>query len=78
MQSDVTNIPALFLRNPDWHAIYDHDPDLAQKTRHAFYDMAAAERALIVGYHFSFPSIGHVEKDGARYRLVPISWSAAL
>jgi glyoxylase-like metal-dependent hydrolase (beta-lactamase superfamily II) len=78
VQSDVTNIPALFLRNPDWHAIYDHDPDLAQKTRHAFYDMAAAEKALIVGYHFSFPSIGHVERDGARYRLVPISWSAAL
>jgi len=27
--------------------------------------MAAAEKALVVGFHFSFPSLGHVEKTGA-------------
>lgn len=75
VQSDVTNIPEFFLRNPDWHVMFDHDADLAQKTRHAFYDMAAAEKADVIGYHFSFPSVGHVEKDGAGYRLVPASWS---
>jgi glyoxylase-like metal-dependent hydrolase (beta-lactamase superfamily II) len=78
VQSDVTNIPELFLRHPDWHVMYDHDADQAQATRHRFYDMAAAEKALVVGYHFSFPSVGHVERDGAGYRLVPIPWSAAL
>jgi hypothetical protein len=40
--------------------------------------MAAAEKALVAGYHFSFPNAGHVEKDGAGYRLVPVAWSAAL
>ncbi len=78
VQVDVTNIPELFLRHPDWHVIYDNDPEMAQKTRHAVYDLAAAEKMPVIGYHFSFPSIGHVEKDGAGYRLVPISWSAAL
>jgi glyoxylase-like metal-dependent hydrolase (beta-lactamase superfamily II) len=78
IQSDVTNIPELFLRNPDWHVAYDNDPDQAQATRHRFYDMAAAEKAVTIGYHFSFPSIGHVEKAGAGYRLVPIAWSVAL
>jgi glyoxylase-like metal-dependent hydrolase (beta-lactamase superfamily II) len=78
VQSDVTNIPQFFLRNPDWHVAYDADPDQAQKTRHKFYDMAAAEKALIAGFHFSFPNAGHVEKDGAGYRLVPVAWSAAL
>src|ERR1700755_2137262 len=26
IQSDVTNIPEFFLRNPDWHVAYDVDP----------------------------------------------------
>jgi len=78
IQSDVTNIPELFLRNPDWHVAYDVDPDMAQATRHKFYDMASAEKALIVGFHFSFPSQGYVEKDGAKYRLLPIRWNPTI
>jgi glyoxylase-like metal-dependent hydrolase (beta-lactamase superfamily II) len=78
VQSDVTNIPEFFLRNPDWHVAYDVDPVQAQATRHKFYDMASAEKALVVGFHFTFPSIGHVEKDGAKYRLVPIAWNPVI
>ena len=78
IQSDVTNIPEFFLRNPDWHVAYDTDPDIAQETRHKFYDMAAAEKAMVVGFHFTFPSIGHVEKDGTKYRLVPVAWNPVI
>jgi glyoxylase-like metal-dependent hydrolase (beta-lactamase superfamily II) len=78
IQSDVTNIPELFLRNPDCHVMFDVDPQQAAATRHKFYDMAAAEKALIVGFHFPFPSLGHVEKDGAGYRLVPVAWSPVI
>jgi glyoxylase-like metal-dependent hydrolase (beta-lactamase superfamily II) len=78
IQSDVTNIPELFLRNPDWHIAFDVDPVLAQETRHKFYDMAAAEKATVVGFHFTFPSIGHVEKDGTKYRLIPSAWNPLL
>ncbi|MBE7249517.1 MAG: MBL fold metallo-hydrolase, partial [Actinomycetospora chiangmaiensis] len=78
VQSDVTNIPAFFLQHPDWHVMYDHDADQAQETRHRFYDMAAAEKALVVGYHFPFPSLGHVERDGPGYRLIPIAWTGVL
>lgn len=78
IQSDVTNIPEFFLRNPDWHVAYDVDPVQAQATRHKFYDMASAEKALVVGFHFTFPSIGHVEKDGTKYRLVPIAWNPVI
>ena len=49
IQSDVTNIPAFFLRNPDWHVMYDVDPVEASQTRHKFYDMASTEKALVVG-----------------------------
>jgi glyoxylase-like metal-dependent hydrolase (beta-lactamase superfamily II) len=78
IQSDVTNIPELFLRNPDWHVAFDVDPAAAQETRHKFYDMAAAEKATVVGFHFTFPSIGHVEQDGAKYRLIPSAWNPVL
>jgi glyoxylase-like metal-dependent hydrolase (beta-lactamase superfamily II) len=78
IQSDVTNIPEFFLRNPDWHVVFDVDADVAQATRHKFYDMASAEKAMVVGFHFTFPSIGHVEKDGTKYRLVPIAWNPVI
>ena len=78
IQSDITNIPELFLRNPDWHVAYDTDPAVAQETRHKFYDMAAAEKATVVGFHFAFPSIGHVEKNGNGYRLVPVAFNPVL
>jgi glyoxylase-like metal-dependent hydrolase (beta-lactamase superfamily II) len=78
IQSDVTNIPELFLRNPDWHVMFDVDPQQAATTRHKFYDMAAAEKALVIGFHFTFPSLGHVEKAGTGYRLVPVAWNPAL
>ena len=25
IQPDVTNIPEFFLRNPDWHVVFDND-----------------------------------------------------
>jgi glyoxylase-like metal-dependent hydrolase (beta-lactamase superfamily II) len=78
IQSDVTNIPELFLRNPDWHVAFDVDGDLAQETRHKFYDMASAEKATVIGFHFTFPSIGHVEKDGNGYRLIPSAWNPTI
>jgi glyoxylase-like metal-dependent hydrolase (beta-lactamase superfamily II) len=71
VQSDVTNIPSFFLRNPDWQVMFDNDPTIAITTRHKVYDMAAAEKMLVTGYHFPFPCVGHVEKDGSGYRLVP-------
>ncbi len=78
VQSDVTNIPQFFLRHPDWHVEYDIDPNQAAQTRHKFYDMAAAEKTMVIGFHFSFPSAGYVEKDGTGYRLVPIVWNPSI
>jgi glyoxylase-like metal-dependent hydrolase (beta-lactamase superfamily II) len=77
VQSDVTNIP-IFVDHPDWHIAFDNDPAQAQATRHKFFDMAAAEKALVAGYHFWFPSVGHIEKAGAGYRLVPVTWNPSI
>jgi glyoxylase-like metal-dependent hydrolase (beta-lactamase superfamily II) len=77
-QGDVTNIPELFLRNPDWQIHFDHEPEKAVQTRRRIHDMASTEKLLVAGYHFPFPGLGHVEKDGAGYRLVPLAWNAVL
>ena len=50
----------------------------AAQTRHKFYDMAAAEKATVVGFHFPFPAVGHVEKDGNGYRLIPVAFNPVL
>ena len=58
--------------------MYDIDPMQTQATRHKFYDMASVERAMVVGFRFTFPSIGDVEKDGSKCRLVPIAWNPVI
>jgi len=79
IQSDVTNNPALFLRNPGWHVMYDMNPQQAEATRRAFFDRAAADKTLIAGFHYPFPSLGYVEKDGANnFRLVPATWQTKI
>lgn len=69
---DVSNIPALFLKNPGWHFAFDNDGDMAEATRRTMMDRAIAEGAMIAGYHYPFPAAGTVEKDGNGYAFVPI------
>jgi glyoxylase-like metal-dependent hydrolase (beta-lactamase superfamily II) len=78
VQSDVTNIPELFLVNPEWQVAFDYDPEKAVQTRKKFHDMAATEKTLIAGFHFSFPSMGYVEKSSTGYKLNPIRWNPVL
>jgi glyoxylase-like metal-dependent hydrolase (beta-lactamase superfamily II) len=77
-QADVTNLPDLFLRNPDWHVMFDHEPDKAAATRRRIHDMAAAEKILVHGFHYPFPALGYSEKAGNGYRMVPVSWNPTL
>jgi len=77
-QGDVSNVPDLFLRHPDWQVMFDSEPDKAVVTRRRVYDMASADKLLVAGYHFPFPGIGYIEKDGTGYRLVPAAWSPVL
>jgi glyoxylase-like metal-dependent hydrolase (beta-lactamase superfamily II) len=78
VQSDVSNHPALFVRNPGWHAAFDMDGPMAEAIRRKVYDMAATEKMLVQGYHNPFPASGYIEKDGNGYRLVPAPWSPTI
>ena len=68
---DVSNIPALFLKHPNWHAQFDMDGDMAEKTRRVMMDRAIAEGAMVMGYHYPFPAAGKVVKDGDGYTFTP-------
>ena len=64
VQADVTNHPALFVRNPGWHAFFDQDAKMAEETRRKLYDMLVAEKMLVQGFHYPFPGMAYIEKAG--------------
>lgn len=76
--ADITNHPALFVRNPDWSAIFDMDADAARATRRRLLDMAASEKTRVHFYHAPFPSNGFIAKDGNGFQLVPAQWTPAI
>ena len=78
IMSDTTNHPALFVRNPDWSAVFDMDADQARATRRRLLDMAASERAQVAFYHAPFPGTGHIAKEGNGFRFVPVQWNPAI
>lgn len=70
---DVTNIPALFMKNPGWHAAFDQDAAMAEKTRKDLFTQAVADGATLTGYHWGMPGAGTIEKDGDGFALVPVT-----
>ena len=78
IMSDTTNHPALFVRNPEWSAVFDMDGPQAATTRKKLLDMVSAERMQVAFYHAPFPATGHIAKDGNGFELVPVQWSPAV
>ena len=78
VQADVTNLPQLFVRNPGWHASFDQDPKMAEEVRRKVYDMLAAEKMMVQGFHYPFPALAYVEKTATGYREIPVPWSPTL
>ena len=38
-----------------WYAFFDQNGDMAEKTRRRVYDMVAAEKLQVRGFHYPFP-----------------------
>ncbi len=58
----------MHLEYPAWRNVFDLDEDTAATTRRRLLDRAAADNAQVLAYHFPFPGLGHVEKNGAAWR----------
>jgi glyoxylase-like metal-dependent hydrolase (beta-lactamase superfamily II) len=76
--SDAANLPALFVRHPEWSPVFDMDAEKARATRRRLLEMAAAERMQVAAYHFPFPATGFIAKTGNAYEFEPVLWSAVL
>jgi len=69
VQSDVCNNIAVFAPHPDWQGFFDQGPPKASTTRRKVYDMLVADKLPVQAYHFPYPALSRVEKDGAGYRV---------
>jgi glyoxylase-like metal-dependent hydrolase (beta-lactamase superfamily II) len=70
---DVTNIPALFVKNPGWHAAFDTDAAMAEANRRKIFDRVVAEKITVTGYHYGMPGAGTIGKDGNGYVFTPVT-----
>lgn len=53
---------------PDWHFKYDADADTAVHSRIKLLERASESNCIVLGSHFSLPSIGRVKTDGQAFR----------
>jgi glyoxylase-like metal-dependent hydrolase (beta-lactamase superfamily II) len=71
--ADITNVPQLFARNPDWAVQFDMNAEEARVARRKVFDMIASERVMAGGFHFPFPAFGRVEKLGNGFEFKPVA-----
>ncbi len=71
--ADVTNVPSLFARSPDWAVAFDMDAEMARQTRRRVFDMLVKEKTVAGGFHFPFPAFGTMEAAGNGYQFKPMA-----
>jgi glyoxylase-like metal-dependent hydrolase (beta-lactamase superfamily II) len=68
---DVIPNNIVSFENPAWHFGFDTEPEIALTNRAAFLDKAANEKLRLLGYHWTYPGVGYVERNGSAYRFMP-------
>jgi glyoxylase-like metal-dependent hydrolase (beta-lactamase superfamily II) len=68
--ADVTHHP-FQIEHPDWTLNFDPLQEDSRQTRHRLVERAAHDNLLWMGYHFTFPAIGHVTKDADGFHWHP-------
>jgi len=68
---DLTHHQVLLVEKPRIEFAYDTDPKQSANTRVKFLDMLAANKIPLVAYHFPWPGLGHVAKQGDGFRYYP-------
>ncbi|MEZ4670145.1 MAG: MBL fold metallo-hydrolase [Anaerolineae bacterium] len=59
--------------HPEWSPGFDSQPDLSATTRTNILKRAAADDLLTLAYHFPFPGLGKVARDGSQNAWQPIA-----
>jgi len=69
---DLAHHQVLLLERPRTHFLFDTDSVQAAESRVRMLTMLATNRIPLLAYHFDWPGIGHVAKEGDGFRYVPI------
>ncbi|WP_307137625.1 MBL fold metallo-hydrolase [Pseudoroseomonas cervicalis] len=64
---DLAHHHVLLLRKPMWEFSFDTDPKQSAQTRSRMLDRLATDKHAILSYHFPWPGLGHVAKEGEGY-----------
>ncbi|MBV9653404.1 MAG: MBL fold metallo-hydrolase, partial [Acetobacteraceae bacterium] len=65
---DLAHHPVLLLEHPRTQFAYDTDPVQSAESRVRTLGMLASNRIPLLAYHFAWPGIGHVSKEGDGFR----------
>lgn len=67
---DLSHHSVLLLERPRMEFAYDTDPKQAAATRVKLLDTIAANKSMVMSYHFAWPGLGHIVKAGDGYRYI--------
>jgi glyoxylase-like metal-dependent hydrolase (beta-lactamase superfamily II) len=68
---DLAHHPILLLEKPYTELKYDTDPKQSARSRVKMLTMLSENRTRLLAYHFAWPGIGHVAKQGDGFRFYP-------
>jgi glyoxylase-like metal-dependent hydrolase (beta-lactamase superfamily II) len=59
------------VREPEWSGVVDVSPPVLLETRRSLLAKAAADRSLLMAFHFPFPGLGRVSESDDAWRWEP-------
>jgi glyoxylase-like metal-dependent hydrolase (beta-lactamase superfamily II) len=62
----------IHLEQPEWYAVVDFAPEQAVSSRRRLLNRAAAQKAMVLAFHFPFPGLGRVVQKGVGWQWQPI------
>lgn len=60
------------MNHPEWSPSFDMDPQVSTPTRRDMVKRIAEQHLLMLAYHFPFPGLGHIIRQGDSYQWQPV------
>tara|TARA_R110002051_G_scaffold279894_1_gene341416 strand:- start:122 stop:1045 length:924 start_codon:yes stop_codon:yes gene_type:complete len=68
---DAMHHSVISVQRPEWPIVFDGDSRIAIASRQALLQRAASQNLRLYGYHFPFPGVGRVRREGDGFVWVP-------